>query len=159
MKYIHTFQLWTPLLSFPHRAVISTRYEKNVRGFFTCWNFHLLICGKSLDNLVLFFYMCLFHMHFWQENALQYNMVIVRFSPKTISRHKSNDITLTSTRYRYEHALSSCRSNGKTNLLEQSWIVYHHPGCTWAVPLDSSQGLWDRFDGTWKIFFFSDKQE
>ena len=48
-----------------------------------------LICRKSLDNLVLFltcFNMCLFHMHVWQENALQSNMVIVPFSPKPVSR-------------------------------------------------------------------------
>ena len=29
--------------------------------------------------------MCLFYMYFRQENTLQSNMVIVRFSPKTVS--------------------------------------------------------------------------
>ena len=46
-----------------------------------------LICRKSLDNLVLFLNMCLIHMHFLQENALQCNMEIVPFSPKKVSRH------------------------------------------------------------------------
>ena len=41
-----------------------------------------LICRKSLNNLVLFLNMRLFHMHFLQENALQCNMEIVRQAVK-----------------------------------------------------------------------------
>ena len=45
-----------------------------------------LIHGNSLGiKISSVFNICLFYMHFRQENALQSNMVIVRFSPKTVS--------------------------------------------------------------------------
>ena len=95
-----------------HRAAINTRYAKTCPGLLPKLKFRstALICRKSLDNLVLFLNICLSHMHFWQENALQCNMEIVRFSPKTFSRHAVK------WRYPYEHELSSCGSNGKCNL-------------------------------------------
>ena len=99
--------------------------------------------------------MCLFHMHFWQENALQCNMVVVCFSPRTVSRHAVK------WHYPYEHALPLwaraffVREQWKMQLtLEQSRIVYRRAGCIWAVLWGSSQGLRCRFDGTWKQFFF-----
>ena len=51
--------------------------------------------------------MCLFHMYFCQEKALQCNMVIVHFSPKTVSSTLSNDVTVTSTRYRHAGAMEN----------------------------------------------------
>ena len=60
---------------------------------------YCFVCRKRLDNLVLFLNMCLIHTHFLQENALQCNMEIIRFSPKTVSRYAVK------WRYPYEHAL------------------------------------------------------
>ena len=56
-----------------------------------------LIRRKSVANFS--FNLCLFHMHFWQENAVQSNMGIARFSPKTVSHHAFIWIILTCMHY------------------------------------------------------------
>ena len=58
-------------------------------------------------------------------------------------------------RYPYEHGLPIQARTffmreqwKKYSKVEQSRTVYRRPGYIWAVPLDSIQGLQDRFDGT-----------
>ena len=93
-----------------HRAAINTRHKKmsetSLLAEILIYCFDLLKKSWWFSSI---FNMCLFHMHVWQENALQSHMVIVRFSPKTVSQHA------VIWRYPYEHALSLWGINGKCN--------------------------------------------
>ena len=94
MKYNYTFWSSLPLLGFPQNvismftyAVINIRYEKISE---TCFSFvHVSVycfdSRKQSSSFSSVFNMCLFYMHFRQEKALQSKMVIVRFSPRTVS--------------------------------------------------------------------------
>ena len=118
-----------------------------------------LICRKSLDNLVLFLNMCLIHMHFLQENALQCNMEIVQFSPKKVSRHAvmlplRARATVRSTRFLHADAMENVTyTRTVPNCKPSSGVHLSCPIRLFGLLLDS-QGLRDRI-----FFFSSDKQE
>ena len=89
----------------------------------------------SHGNLVLIFNTCLFYMYFRQENALQSNMVLVRFSPKRFPRHA------VVWRYHYEHALPSWArafiftrepQKNLTYIRNANSLVYRRLVCIWA---------------------------
>ena len=114
-----------------------------------------LICRKSLDNLVLFLNMCLIHMHFLQENALQCNMEIVQFSPKKgfppccqMTLPLRARATIRSTRFLHADAMENVTyTRTVPNCIPSSGVHLSCPIRLFGLLLDS-QGLRDRFDGT-----------
>ena len=71
----------------------------------------------------------------------------------------SNDVTFASTRYRYEHVLSSSGSNGKCNLYKNSPELYIIVLGASEQSHYSSQAYEIDLMGLGNCFYFSDKQE
>ena len=142
-------------------AVINIRLQKNMRDlFFTCWHFNLLLWFLVIK---FYFNMCLFYMHFRHENTLQSNMIIVHFSPKTVSPPCCH---LTLPLRAYATVMStcffSCESYLKKLILEKRtvqcivvWCAYEHP-----IRWDSTQGLYIRLTHSVVLWnYFSSQQE